>query len=121
MGCKIGLQFNNSVLVTEKNSHATKIVNAYIVYDLDYWSINPLNNLILKNCLLVATNVVNNSDKSKYVYNGYGIAFDGDGSWSFGNDFARNSVFFGVNNSSSSHTDHLKNNFLVFSEGPTMI
>ena len=32
-----------------------------------------------------------NSNKSKYVYGGYGKAFKGCvGSWSFGNGFARN-------------------------------
>ena len=36
-----------------------------------------------------------------------------------GNDFARNFLIFGVNNSSSSHTDNRKSNFLVLDEGPT--
>ena len=57
--------------------------------------------------------------KSKFNYNGRGIAFDGEGSWSFDHDFARNVVIFGVDNSSSSHTDNQKNNFLVLGEGPT--
>ena len=50
--------------------------------------------------------------KSKFTYNGRGIAFDGEGSSSFDNDFAKNLVIFGVDNSSSSHTDNQKNNFL---------
>ena len=37
---------------------------------------------------------------------GYGIAFDGKGMWSFGNDFTRNVIIFGVDNSSSSHADN---------------
>ena len=50
----------------------------------------------------------------KYIkHSVYGIAFDGECSWSFGNEFARNSIIFGVDNSSSSHTDNHKNNFLV--------
>ena len=53
------------------------------------------------------------------MYSGYGIAFDWKGSWSFNDDFARNSIVFGVDNSSSSHTDNLKNNFLILSEGDT--
>ena len=44
---------------------------------------------------------------------GYGIAFDGAGSGSFDNDFASNVIIFGVDNSSWSHTDNSKNNFLV--------
>ena len=37
----------------------------------------------------------------KVVYNVYGIVFDGAGSWNFDNDFARNVVIFGVDNSIS--------------------
>ena len=47
------------------------------------------------------------------------VAFDGAGSWNFGNDFARNVVIFGVDNSWSFHTDNREKNFLVLGEGPT--
>ena len=33
------------------------------------------------------------SGKSNREYNGYGIAFNGKGMWSFGNDFATNANF----------------------------
>ena len=36
--------------------------------------------------IFVATNIAKNSDKDKWVHSGYGIAFDGKGSWSFGHD-----------------------------------
>ena len=39
--------------------------------------------------------------------------------WSFGNDCARNVIIFGVDNSSSSHADNRKNNFLVLGEVDT--
>ena len=55
----------------------------------------------------------------KYVYSGYGIPFDSGGSWCFDNDFARNVIIFGVDNSSSSHSDNRKNNFLILGEVPT--
>ena len=55
--------------------------------------------------------------RRKFVYDGWEIAFDGAGSWSCANDFDRNVVIFGVDNSSSSHTDNQKNNFWVFDEG----
>ena len=58
-----------------------------------------------------ATNIVKNSVREKYAYSGYGIAFDGKGSWSFNDDFARNVIIFGVNNSLSSHTNNLKKDF----------
>ena len=53
------------------------------------------------------------------MYSGSGIAFDGKGEWSFDNDTARNFLTFGFDDSSSSHADNLKNNFLVLGEGDT--
>ena len=35
-----------------------------------------LYNFTLKNCVFVETSMVKSSDKSKYVYSGYGIACD---------------------------------------------
>ena len=66
-----------------------------------------------------ATNIVKHSDKKKYVYSGYGIAFDEKGEWSFDDDAARNAVIFGVNNISSSHAGNFKNDFLMLGEGDT--
>ena len=43
-GYRTGIQFDNSVLIIEQNNYAIKIVNAYIVYDLDDWSKILLNN-----------------------------------------------------------------------------
>ena len=71
------------------------------------------------NCLFGASNVEKNVDREKYVYSGYGIIFDSGGSWSFDNCFARNVIIFRVYNSSSSHVDNRKNNFLILGEGPT--
>ena len=53
------------------------------------------------------------------MYNCQEIVFDGESSWAFCNDFARNVVTFGVSNSTSSHTDKRKHNFLVLGEGST--
>ena len=94
----------------------TKIVNVYFVYELHTWLGNLINNFKFKNSLFGATNIVKNSGKKKYVYNGYGIAFDSAGSWSFDKDFARDVRIFWVYNSSLSHR---KNNFLILGEGPT--
>ena len=64
-----------------------------------------------------ATNIVKYSDKSKYIYRAYEIEFDGAGTWNFSNNFSRNFVIFSVDDSSSSHTDNCKNNFLELGEG----
>ena len=65
------------------------------------------------------TNIVKNNDKEKRVYSGSGITFDGACSWNFGNDFAKNVVIFVADNSSSSHANSCKNNFLLLGEGPS--
>ena len=39
------------------------------------------------------------------------------GSWSFNNDFARKVIIFGADNSSLSHLDNHKDNFLILDEG----
>ena len=51
------------------------------------------------------------SDKEKYVNSRYGITVESAGSWHFNSDTARNIIIFGVDNSSSSHSDNRKNNF----------
>ena len=118
---RVILKFNNSVLVQKNSSSlcSNVIINLYIVYELNNWPRNHINTFPLKNCLFDTVSLVRNARKSKFIYNGWGIAFDGKGSWSFGNDFSRNSVIFGVDNSSPSHTNNRKNNFLVLGEGPT--
>ena len=118
-GYRIGIKFDKDALAGEQNNYLSKIVNAYIVYDLDAWPRNPTNNFKFNNCLFGATNIVTISDKEKYTYSGYGITFDCAGSWSFDNDFARNGIIFGADNSSLSHSDNRKKNFLILGEGPT--
>ena len=68
-GYRIEIQFSESVLVEEQINCATKILNAYIVYDLNDWPEILLNNFALKNGLFGATNNQANNckDKNKYV------------------------------------------------------
>ena len=47
------------------------------------------------------------------MYSDYRITFNSTDLWSFDNDTARNVIIFGVDNSSSSHADNRKNNFLI--------
>ena len=95
------------------------ILNLYIVYEFNTKPHNPANSFSLKDCLFGTVKLTKNADKSKFTYNGRGIEFDGKGSWSFSNGFARNVTIFVVNNTSSSHMDIQKSNFLIVSEGPT--
>ena len=116
---KMEIKFDRDLLAVEQNNYLIKIINVYIVYVLADWPRNPTNNFKFKNCLFGATNIVEKSDKEKYVYSGYGITFDSAGSWSFGNGTARNFIVFDVDNSSSSHVDNHKNNFLILVLGST--
>ena len=55
---KMRIKFDKDPLAVEQNTYATKIVNSYIVYDLDGWPRNPTNNFKFKNCLFGSTNIV---------------------------------------------------------------
>ena len=59
------------------------ILKLYIVYELITWPRNPANNFTLKNCLFGTVKLVKNTVKRKFTYNGEGMAFDGEDSWSF--------------------------------------
>lgn len=64
---KAGMTFDGDPLVVGQNNYATKIVSAYIVFELNGWLKVPLNNFKLKKCLLGATIIVQNSDKEKWL------------------------------------------------------
>ena len=89
------LKFNNSVLVQKSLSslYSNFISNLYIVYELNTWPRNPYNTFTLKNCLFGTVKLVRNTIKSKFTYNGRGIAFTREGSWSFSKDFVKRQLF----------------------------
>ena len=60
----MGIKFDKDSLAVEQNNYFSKVVDVYIVYDLD------IRNFTLKICLLGVTNIVKNSDQEKYVYSG---------------------------------------------------
>ena len=64
------------------------------MYELNNWPRSPTYNFRMKNCLLGKVKLLRNPIKNKFIYNGRGIVFDGEASWSFRNDFARNVVTF---------------------------
>ena len=116
---KIGIKFDKDPLAVEQNNYLIKFVNVCIDYNLVVWSKNLTSNFRFKNCLFRPTSAVKTSDKENYIYRGYGITFGSAGSWSFEDNFARNVIIFGADNSSSPHSDNRKNNFLILGQGPT--
>ena len=79
---RVFIKFSNYVLVQKStsSSYSKFILNLYIVYGLNNWPRKPTNNFPLKNCLLVTVKLVRNAVKTKFTYNGQGLAFDGEGS-----------------------------------------
>ena len=116
---KIGIKFDKDPLAVEQNNYLIKFVNVCIDYNLVVWSKNLTSNFRFKNCLFRPTSAVKTSDKENYIYRGYGITFGSADSWSFEDNFARNVIIFGADNSSSPHSDNRKNNFLILGQGPT--
>ena len=112
-GYRIGIKFDKDLLVAEESNGLSKVVHVYIVFHLDTCPRNPNNNFKFRNWLFGATNIVKNSDKEKYVYSGYGITFDSEGSWRFDDDFASNLITFEADNSSSSHSENKKKTFNI--------
>ena len=64
---KIGIKFDKDPLAIERNNYMSKIVNSYIVYDLDAWPRNPTSICKFKNCFFGAGSVLKNSAKEKVV------------------------------------------------------
>ena len=63
---RIGIKFDKEPLAVEQNNYLTKIVNVYIVYDLDAWPKVMLRNFTLKKCFFGAYNTVKDIDKEKF-------------------------------------------------------
>ena len=53
------------------------------------WPRNPTIKFKLKFSFFLATSIVKNSVKEKYMHSGYGITFSSAGAWSLNNDTAK--------------------------------
>ena len=117
-GTKARLEFRGSYLKQDKSTFNNgKIVNIYIVYELDkiYVKTNPT----LVNCLFAAVSITKNADIDKNKYSGYGNGFDRSGVYLLHDgSFGRNVIIFGVNMSSSVHVDNKRKDILILEKGP---
>ena len=118
-GTKTRLKFRVSCLKQDKSmlNHG-KIVNIYIVYELDKTYVKTHPTLV--NCLFGAVSKTKNADTDKNKYSGYGIGFDRTGVYllPYGS-FGRNTVIFGVDMSLSVHVDNKGKDILILGTGPT--
>ena len=97
-----------------------KIVNIYIVYEINKKNSTTSSDPTLENCLFGAVTLTKNINIDKYGYSGYGIEFDRRSSFSFpGGGFGQNVLIFGADMSSSAHIDNKKKDILVLGNGPT--
>ena len=55
---RMGIKFNKEPLAMEQNKYLAKILNVYIVYDLDAWPRNLTNSFKFKNCFFEVTSIV---------------------------------------------------------------
>ena len=118
-GTKARLKFRGSCLKQDKSTfNHGKIVNIYIVYELDktYVKTNPT----LVNCLFGSVSITKNADFDKNKYSGYGIGFHRSGVYLLPDGcFGRNVVIFAVDMSSSVHIDNKRKDILILGKSPT--
>ena len=110
LGTKIRVKFSGSCLKQNKTTYThEKIVNIYIVYEINKKDNTVISNPALENCLFGSLTLTKNADIDKYGYSGYGIGFDRKGSFSFpGGGCGQNVIIFGADMSSSLHIDNKK-------------
>ena len=119
VGIKIRGKFNGSCLKQDKVTYTHgKIVNIYIVYEINKKDNTVTNDPKLENCLFGAVTLTKNADIDKYRHSGYGIGFDRKGSFSFpSGGYGQNVMIVGVDMSSSIHIDN-KKDILILGRGP---
>ena len=121
LGTKTRVKFDRSCLKQDKVTfNHKKVVNIYIVYELNKIAVIGNNFPTLQNALFGAITLTKNADIDKYGYSGYGIGFDRKSSFSFpGGGFGSNVIIFGVDMSSSAHVDHKTKDISILGKGPT--
>ena len=121
IGNKVRVKFVESCLKQDKLTHARgKIVNIYIVYEINLWNYRYSDYPTLGTCLFGTIKLVKNADIDKYKYSGYGTGFDMKETFGFlAIGFARNVIIFGVDMNSFPHIDNKKKYILILGKGPT--
>ena len=84
LGTKIRVRFSGTCLKQDKITYTHgKIVNIYIVYEINKKDNTITSDPTLENCLFGAVTLTKNVNIDRYGYSGYGIGFDRKGSFSF--------------------------------------
>ena len=94
--------------------------NFFIVYELGTWSQDLNSNFTLRDCLFRGVKLASNAHPDKYLYRGYGIGFNSHSELSLPDGSVdKNFIIFGVNMSSSTHSDNKKKDILILGLGST--
>ena len=103
LGTKIRVKFSGSCLKQDKVTYTHgKIVNIYIVYEINKKDNTIISDPTLQNCLFGAVTLTKHVNIDKYGYSGYGIGFDRKGSFSFpSGGYGQNVIIFGADMSSA--------------------
>ena len=89
-----------------------KIINIYIVYEMNKKDNTIFSDPTLENCLFGAVTLTKSADIDKYGYSGYGMGFDRKGKFSFpGGRYGQNVIIFGVDMSFTTHIDNKKRTY----------
>ena len=110
---KVRMKFRESCLKEDKITYTNeKIVNIYIVYEINKKDDTVVSDTTLENCLFGAVTLTKNTNIDKYGYSRIGIGFDRKGSLSFqSGGYGQNVIIFGVYMSSSLHIDNKKKTY----------
>ena len=117
-GAKARLEFRGGCLKQDKSTfNHGKILNIYIVYELDKTYIKTHATLV--NCLFGAVSITKNADFDKNKHSGHGIGFDRTGiNLLPDGSFGRNVAIFGVDMNSSVYVDNKGKDILILGKGP---
>ena len=117
-GTKTRAELRGSCLKQDKVTfNHQKVINIYIVYELDQIYIKTSPALV--NRLFGAVSQTKNTDIDKYKYSGYGIGLDRGNVYSVCNGSGRNVIIFGADMSSSVHVDKKGKDSLILGKDPT--
>ena len=110
LGTKIKIKFSGSCLKQDKITYTHgKIVNNYIVYEINKKDNTKISDPTLEKCLFGAVTLTKHVNINRYGYSGYGIGFDRKGSFSFsGGGYGQNVLIFGVDMTSSPNINNKK-------------
>ena len=74
---KLQVKFDGNCLKQEKGTFThKKVINIYVVYEINLWAFTQGADFTLENSLSEAVKLTKYADFDKYKYSGHGVGFD---------------------------------------------